>query len=24
VLLGSAQGVTPGSRIRVLQEEAGR
>ena len=23
VLLGSAQGVTPGSRIRVLQEEAG-
>jgi RND family efflux transporter MFP subunit len=24
VLLGSAQGMTPGSRIRVLQEEAGR
>ena len=24
VLLGSAQGVTPGSRVRVLQEEAGR
>jgi RND family efflux transporter MFP subunit len=24
VLLGSAQGITPGSRIRVLQEEAGR
>jgi RND family efflux transporter MFP subunit len=24
VLLGSAQGVTPGSRIRVLREEAGR
>jgi membrane fusion protein, multidrug efflux system len=24
VLLGSAQGVTPGSRIQVLQEEAGR
>ncbi len=24
VLLGSAQGVTPGSRVRVLREEAGR
>ena len=24
VLLGSAQGVTPGSRVRVLEEEAGR
>ena len=24
LLLGSAQGVTPGSRVRVLQEEAGR
>ncbi len=24
VLLGSAQGVTEGSRVRVLQEEAGR
>jgi RND family efflux transporter MFP subunit len=24
VLLGSAQGVTPGSRVRVLQEEAGQ
>jgi RND family efflux transporter MFP subunit len=24
LLLGSAQGVTPGSRIRVLEEEAGR
>lgn len=24
VLLGSAQGITPGSRVRVLQEEAGR
>ena len=24
VLLGSAQGVTPGSRVRVLQEEAER
>jgi RND family efflux transporter MFP subunit len=24
VLLGSAQGVTPGSRVQVLQEEAGR
>jgi hypothetical protein len=24
VLLGSAQGITPGSRVRVLKEEAGR
>jgi hypothetical protein len=24
LLLGSAQGVTPGSRVRVVQEEAGR
>jgi hypothetical protein len=24
VLLGSAQGVTEGSRVRVLQEEAGK
>jgi hypothetical protein len=24
VLLGSAQGITPGSRVRVLSEEAGR
>ena len=24
VLLGSAQGITPGSRVRVLHEEAGR
>jgi hypothetical protein len=24
VLLGSAQGITPGSRVRVLREEAGR
>jgi hypothetical protein len=24
VLLGSAQGMTPGTRVRVLQEEAGQ
>ena len=24
VLLGSAQGITEGSRVRVLREEAGR
>jgi hypothetical protein len=24
LLLGSAQSITPGSRIRVLQEEAGQ